>query len=55
MYHITIKTKYNVIEIDVDNYNTPEVQEIFEQPYVLEISIDKIDESKVKKKLKTKE
>lgn len=55
MYHITIKTKYNVIDLDVDDYNTPQMKEIFEQPYVLEISIDKIDENKVKKKLKTKE
>lgn len=47
MYKITIKTKYNVINMQVEDYNTPEMQEIFEQPYVEEIRIDNLD--KVKK------
>ena len=47
MYKITIKTKYNVINMQVEDYNTPEMQEIFEQPYVEEIRIDNLN--KVKK------
>ncbi len=47
MYQITIKTKYNVINMQVEDYNTPEMQEIFEQPYVEEIRIDNLN--KVKK------
>lgn len=33
--------------MQVEDYNTPEMQEIFEQPYVEEIRIDNLD--KVKK------
>ena len=50
MYRITIKTKYNVITMQVEDYNTPEMQEIFDQPYVLEIRIDKIEKGKVRKR-----
>lgn len=49
MYQITIKTKYNVIHLNVEDYNTPEMQEIFEQPYVEEIVIE---HNKVKKLVK---
>lgn len=42
MFLITIKTKYNVIRLEVEDYNTPEMQEIFDQPYVEEIKIDNI-------------
>lgn len=43
MYKLTIKTKYNVITLEVEDYNTPEVQEILEQPYVVEFKIEKIN------------
>ena len=42
MYKLTIKTKYNVITLEVEDYNTPEVQEILEQPYVVEVKIEKV-------------
>ena len=50
MYKIYIKTKYNTIVLEREDYNTPEMQEIFEQPYVEEIKIEKI--GKVRKKEK---
>ena len=52
MYKITIKTKYNVINLEVEDYTTPEVQEILEQPYILEVRIDNLDKVKVKKRSK---
>ena len=50
MYKITIKTKYNVINLEVEDYNTPEIQEILEQPYILEIKIENLEKKKVRKK-----
>ena len=47
MYQITIKTKYNVINLQVENYTTPEMQEIYDQPYVEQIYIENLN--KVKK------
>lgn len=47
MYRITIKTKYNVINMQVEDYNTPEMQEIYDQPYVEQIYIENLN--KVKK------
>lgn len=40
MYKVRIKTKYNVIEMVVDNVNSPELKEIFNQPYVEEVYIE---------------
>lgn len=40
MYILRIKTKYNVINLKVDDINSPEVQEILDQPYVLEVYIE---------------
>lgn len=52
-YKITIKTTYNVITLYVDDYETPQMQEIFEQPYVLDIQIEELSKNqrlvKVKK------
>lgn len=47
MYRITIKTKFNTIVLEREDYNTPEIQEILEQPYVEEIYIENLN--KVKK------
>ena len=57
MYRITIKTKYNVITMQVEDYNTPEMQEIYDQPYVEEIRIENItkDRSEKTRKLTKKE
>ena len=49
MYKITIKTKYNVINLEVEDYNTPQLQEVYSQPYVQEISIENLDKHKIKK------
>ena len=43
MYIITIKTKFNTIHLEVEDYNTPEVQEIFNQPYVEEIRMQQVN------------
>lgn len=48
MYRITIKTKYNTIVLDVDDYNIPQVQEILEQPYIVEVKIDNLKKGKTK-------
>ena len=45
MYKITIKTKFNTIHLEVEDYNTPEVQEIFNQPYVEEIRMQQVKEN----------
>lgn len=53
MYRIIIKTKYNVITLEREDYNTPELKEVYEQPYVEEIKIEKIKTlTKVLKKRK---
>lgn len=48
MYRITIKTKYNTIVLDVEDYNIPQVQEILEQPYIVEVKIDSLEKGKTK-------
>ena len=54
MYLVTIKTKYNVINLEVEDYNTLEMQEIFEQPYVEEIRIDTLEKAKKLERKKEK-
>ena len=48
MYRLTIKTLYNTIVLDVENYNIPQVQEILEQPYIVEVQIENLEKSKTK-------
>ena len=43
MYRIKIKTKYNTIILEREDYNTPEMKEIFDQPYIEEIKILDLD------------
>ena len=45
MYKVMIKTLYNTINLEVEDINSPEVQEIFNQPYVIEIRAEQINES----------
>lgn len=45
MYKIIIETKYNVINLLVYTYNNKTIQEIIEQPYVINVGIRKIDEN----------
>ena len=44
MYSITIVTKYNTINLTVEDYNSPAVIEILEQPWVVSVDIKKTDE-----------
>lgn len=37
MYNLTIITKYNTIYLAVDDINDPEVQEILDQPWVVDV------------------
>lgn len=39
-YLVKIKTKFNFIELLVDDVNSPEMKEILEQPYVEEVYIE---------------
>ena len=48
MFELKIKTKYNTINIVVDNLEDEQVQEIISQPYVLEV-IPKIYTGDIKK------
>ena len=48
MYLLIIKTKYNVIRWEVEDYNAPDVQEVLEQPYVEDVKIEKIEEKVLK-------
>lgn len=48
MYKVKIKTKYNVIELIVDNVNSPELKELFNQPYVEEVYIETTEHYKDK-------
>jgi len=49
MYKVTIKTKYNTIELIVDDLTSPELEEIFNQPYVEEIRAEQIKENDIGK------
>ena len=42
MYDLIIYTKHNTINLVIDDYNSPEVQEILEQPYIIGVEIHKI-------------
>ena len=39
-YLVKVKTKYNFIEMLVDDISTTEMKELFEQPYVEEVYIE---------------
>lgn len=49
MYKLMIITKYNVINLEVEDIDDPEVQEILSQPYIVEVKIEKIKEKALKK------
>lgn len=40
MYYVEVKTKYNTIKLKVEDANDPQLLEILEQPYVLEVRIE---------------
>ncbi len=45
MYKLVIKTKYNIINLLVEDLNAPEVKEILEQPYVIEFYAEAIKDT----------
>ena len=52
MWKIVIKTNLQApkeINWVVENYNTPEVQEVLEQPYVVEVRMEQIQEKVLKR------
>lgn len=51
MYELTIVTEYNTINLVVDDYNSSEVKEILEQPYIKSVEWHQIKEKiKVRRK-----
>ena len=50
MYKVEIKTRYNVIHLEVEDLNDPEFVEICEQPYVQEVRAERIKELTIEKK-----
>ena len=52
MYYVEIKTKYNTIKLNVEDPNDPQLIEVLEQPYVLEVRIEQRDDVAFVKKLK---
>lgn len=53
MYELIIITKYNTIKLVVDDYNSPKVKEILDQPYIISIELHKLkNKTKVRKKEK---
>lgn len=51
MFDIQIKTKFNVIQISVDDLEDPEVKEILEQPWVEEVKVENVQDKPKYKKL----
>ena len=41
MYKVTIVTKYNTIHMECEDLNSPEMVEIFAQPYISEIRAER--------------
>lgn len=42
MYKVEIKTKYNVIHLEVEDLQDEQFQEIVNQPYVIEVRAEQI-------------
>lgn len=45
-YRVRIKTKYNEINLIVDDINSPEMKEILDQPYIEGVYIDTMNHYK---------
>ena len=60
MYYLKIKTKFNTLELIINDYHDEAVQEILNQPYIEDVYLCNIAEdkkenySKVKKLIKQK-
>ena len=46
MYKVTIITKYNTINMECEDLNSPEMVEIFAQPYIIEIRAEQMGKVK---------
>ena len=44
MYLVKIKTKFNTIELEVDDMNSKEIQEILNQPYIENVYIQSMEQ-----------
>lgn len=44
MYYYEIKTKYNTLKLCVEDVNDPQLQEILEQPYILDVKMKTIED-----------
>lgn len=42
MYQVKIKTKYNTINLKIDDIKSDEFKELIEQDYVVEVKIERI-------------
>lgn len=49
MYKVEIITKYNTIELEVEDIYSKEFIEIIEQPYVIEVKAERIKEKLLKR------
>ena len=44
MYYFEIKTQYNTLKLCVEDVNDPQLQEILEQPYILDVKMKTIED-----------
>lgn len=44
MYYYEIKTKYNTLKLCVEDENDPQLLEILEQPYILDVKVKTIED-----------
>ena len=49
MYKVIITTKYNTIELKVEDLTDKNFLEIVEQPYVIEVKVERIKEMALKR------
>ena len=54
MYELIITTKYNTITLTTDDYNSPEIQEIISQPYVISVELNKVEKDKANVRVRRK-
>ena len=55
MYELIITTKYNQITLTTDDYNSPEIQEILSQPYIISVEMKKVEKDKPNVRVRKKD
>lgn len=55
MYELTIVTKYNTITLTTEDYNSPEIQEIINQPYIISVELNKVEKDKLNIRVRKKD